>query len=278
MRFVAKFVSMENSSINKVSGVIYSCYTRMSREGENFIPEHVFTYIESGSLAINDGRKEYQLKAGDFAFYPKNRLAKFSKMPDVDKGEYKGLSIRLDADTLLKIKDNFKDTSPLCDTPDSVIPLDPDPLFQSFAQSLIAYLNSTEEVNSTLIALKVQEIALLLAQKRADLVPVLFDFREPGKIGLKDFMLQNFNFNVPLERFAYLTGRSLSTFKRDFEKIFGTTPSKWLQQKRLEEAHFLIAQKGKKASDVYIEVGFENLSHFSFAFKKAYGVAPSQLV
>lgn len=269
---------MENSIINKVNGVFYSCYTRMSREGENFIPEHVFTYVESGSMVINDGRKEYRLMAGDFAFYPKNRLAKFSKMPDADKGEYKGLSIRLDADTLIKIKDNFKHTVPVTTLSDSVIKLEPDSLYKSFAQSLIAYLNSTETVNPSLIALKVQEIALLLAQKRTDLVPILFDFSEPGKIGLKDFMLQNFNFNVPLERFAYLTGRSLSTFKRDFEKIFGTTPSKWLQAKRLEEAHFLIAEKGKKASDVYIEVGFENLSHFSFAFKKAYGVAPSQLV
>lgn len=268
---------MENPHINKVNGVIYSCYTRMSREGENFIPEHVFTYIESGSLAINDGRKEYLLKAGDFAFYVKNRLAKFSKLPDDDNGEYKGLSIRLDAVTLAKIQAGFKTDNVLLTHIDSVVPLEADPLYVSFAQSLIAYLNGGAAISETIIALKVQEIALLLAQKRADLVPVLFDFNEPGKIGLKDFMLQNFNFNIPLERFAYLTGRSLSTFKRDFEKIFHTTPSRWLQQKRLEEARFLIAEKGKKASDVYIEVGFENLSHFSFAFKKAFGVAPSQM-
>jgi AraC family transcriptional regulator, exoenzyme S synthesis regulatory protein ExsA len=268
---------MENSTINKAAGVLYSCYTRMSREGENFIPEHIFTYIESGSLAINDGRKEYLLKAGDFAFYVKNRLAKFSKLPDADSGEYKGLSIRLDAATLAKIKDDFKAVAQSPRHIDSVVVLEPEPLYLSFVQSLIAYLNSAGEVSETIIALKVQEIALLLAQNRADLVPVLFDFSEPGKIGLKDFMMRNFNFNVPLERFAYLTGRSLSTFKRDFVTIFNTTPSRWLQQKRLEEAHFLIAEKGKKASDVYIEVGFENLSHFSFAFKKAFGVAPSQL-
>jgi AraC-like DNA-binding protein len=32
---------------------------------------------------------------------------------------------------------------------------------------------------------------------------------------------------------------------------------------------------GKKPSDVYLEVGFEDLSHFSFAFKKEFGKAPS---
>jgi len=48
-----------------------------------------------------------------------------------------------------------------------------------------------------------------------------------------------------------------------------------LQQRRLREAHYLITEKGKRPSDVYLEVGFEDLSHFSFAFKKNFGVAPS---
>ena len=88
-------------------------------------------------------------------------------------------------------------------------------------------------------------------------------------------MRKNYMFNVGMDRFAYLTGRSLATFKRDFEKLFHTSPSRWLQQQRLQQAHHLITEKGRRPSDVYLEVGFEDLSHFSFAFKKAYGVAPS---
>jgi AraC-like DNA-binding protein len=82
---------------------------------------------------------------------------------------------------------------------------------------------------------------------------------------------------VQLQRFAYLTGRSLATFKRDFEKIFHLSPSRWLQQRRLQEAHYLIKEKGKAVSDVYLDLGFEDLSHFSFVFKKKYGVAPSKI-
>jgi len=48
-------------------------------------------------------------------------------------------------------------------------------------------------------------------------------------------------------------------------------------QKRLREAYFLMDRKGKKPSDIYIEVGFEDLSHFSFAFKKQFGFAPTRL-
>jgi AraC-like DNA-binding protein len=118
---------------------------------------------------------------------------------------------------------------------------------------------------------------MILLEHNPELADILFDFTEPGKIDLQAFMNRNYQFNIDINRFAYLTGRSISTFKRDFEKTFGTSPSRWLQQKRLEQAYYLISKKGKKPSDVYIEVGFENLSHFSFAFKKAYGKAPSQI-
>lgn len=125
---------------------------------------------------------------------------------------------------------------------------------------------------------KVKEAVQIILTVNPELKDILFDFNDPGKIDIEAFMMKNFHFNVQLNRFAYLTGRSLSTFKRDFEKIFHTTPSRWLTQQRLQEAYYQIKEKGKKPSDVYIEVGFEDLSHFSFAFKKQFGVAPSMLV
>ncbi|WP_410566174.1 helix-turn-helix domain-containing protein, partial [Bacillus sp. SIMBA_033] len=51
----------------------------------------------------------------------------------------------------------------------------------------------------------------------------------------------------------------------------------WLLQKRLREAHYLLG-KGKMASDIYTDLGFEDLSHFSFTFKKLYGIPPSKVV
>ncbi|WP_225321399.1 helix-turn-helix domain-containing protein [Rhizosphaericola mali] len=107
---------------------------------------------------------------------------------------------------------------------------------------------------------------------------LLADFSEPYKINLSDFMEENFMFNMPLEKFGYLTGRSIATFNRDFRKTFHTTPQKWLTQKRLELAHYQIAEKHQKPAEVYLESGFENLSHFYFAFKKHFGYAPTEIV
>ena len=90
-------------------------------------------------------------------------------------------------------------------------------------------------------------------------------------------MEKNFQFNVGLNRFAYMTGRSLATFKRDFQKIYQQSPSRWLVRRRLQEAHFQIKEQGKRPSDVYYNIGFEDFSHFSQAFRQVYGVSPSKL-
>ena len=55
------------------------------------------------------------------------------------------------------------------------------------------------------------------------------------------------------------------------------TPAKWLKQKRLDEAYYLLKEKKFKTTDVYAEVGFEDLSHFSFVFKKHFGINPSSI-
>lgn len=80
--------------------------------------------------------------------------------------------------------------------------------------------------NNQLADLKLKEALLLLLQVNPELKNILFDFSEPGKINLEGFMNKNYHFNVELKRFAYLTGRSLATFKRDFEKIFNVSPSR----------------------------------------------------
>lgn len=55
------------------------------------------------------------------------------------------------------------------------------------------------------------------------------------------------------------------------------TPSRWLVNKRLGEAHFLLKEKKRKATDIYMDVGFKDYSHFSLAFKKAFGHSPSMI-
>lgn len=255
----------------------YSCYFTRSREGEQFVPDHVIGYVITGSLSLTDGKRTVAYGPGDSYYIGRNQLLKFMKTPG-EQQEFRSVSIYLTQEVLRKFSLVHGYAAENNHEAPSFMSLTPYRQFVAFMQSLLAYEGILSNGNSPdLVKVKQSEALLLLLQIVPSLRSQLFDFTDPGKIDLEAFMKKNYHFNVELKRFAYLTGRSLSTFKRDFEKIFHTTPSRWLLQRRLEEAHYLIKEKKKAVSDVYLDLGFEDLSHFSFAFKKLYGVAPSLL-
>ncbi|MCD9616255.1 helix-turn-helix domain-containing protein [Chryseobacterium gleum] len=251
----------------------YSCHFSEFREGEQFSRIHSLGLVLSGEMELNDGITKTIFKEGELYSARKNRLVKFAKYPPKD-GEIKTVTLYFDEALLRDFSREYgyqaekKENVPAYIKPSQKA-------LTAFMYSLLAYeeLPSSEE----LLRLKQKEALLLMLNYDPGLKDVLFDFSEPHKIDIESFMNKNFHFNVNVERFAYLTGRSLSAFKRDFQKIFGIPPRQWLQHRRLKEAHFLLTQKGRSVSDIYLDLGFENLSHFSFAFKKQFGYPPSSL-
>jgi AraC-like DNA-binding protein len=268
-RFIKK-----NMGQSPFISIQFSCHLSRYREGEQFAKDHSVTFIIDGQMTIADENGPLGFDAGDIFFCPRNKLVKFSKQPPKDR-EFRSVTLFFDQQLLRSFAQEIAYVSGM--KPVSVSPeiLTSD-LLKSFMKSLRAYQNVLEkDTGSKLLSLKMKEAILLLIGEFPKLTEIIFDFSQPGKIDLEQFMKKNYHFKVSLERFAFLTGRSLSTFKRDFEKTFKMTPSRWLTQRRLEEAYFLIKEKHKSSSEIYLEVGFEDLSHFSYAFKKMFGIAPS---
>ena len=269
---------MAESKADKQSGIAYSCYFNRNREGEQFASEHVLSYQISGKLTVNNSDNEYTFEEGDFRFVRRNQLIRFVKQPPPG-GMFSSLSVYLDQPILrsFSMEYGYQSEPAKRRQAEGVLHLKSGILVKSFMDSLLPYVDGDRLINQQLQTLKLREAIMILLQSDPAMKDILFDFSEPGKIDLEAFMNKNFQFNVHLNRFAYLTGRSLATFKRDFEHIFDTSPSRWLLQRRLQEAYYLIKEKGLAPSEVYLETGFEDLSHFSHAFKKTYGVPPSRL-
>ncbi len=155
--------------------------------------------------------------------------------------------------------------------------LEPDGFLKGYFLSLMPYVEQWKNAGKKLALMKVNEAIELLLQLQPELSCFLFDFSDPHKTDLEEFMLKNFHYNAPIENFAKLSGRSLSGFKRDFATTFNNPPSIWLKNKRLSEAYYLLGQKNKKPQDIYLRLGFENISHFYTSFKKKYGMTPGEI-
>jgi AraC-like DNA-binding protein len=265
---------MSNTTDPNIPQIVYSATSKRTTEGELFIRQHVFDYIIAGTSEVFFGGKSYSFKAGDFRFARKNRLSKFVKNPGPG-GLYRSVAICIDQLTLEQLQGQYKPAALYRGNNDNVFKLKPHPLFHNYIDSLLPYLENGSGINPELVKIKVKEAVLIFLEANPELVNILFDFSVPGKIDLEAYMNEHYLFNGDLSEFAYLTGRSLSAFKRDFHELYGTTPAKWLMQKRLEDAHYLLKEKKWKATEVFMEVGFKDYAHFSVVFKKAYGYAPS---
>ncbi|MCS3528910.1 AraC family transcriptional regulator [Chryseobacterium sp. JUb7] len=261
------------------SGIFLSCFSEESTKCIHSTPEHVLVYLYSGEQIIEDRNKTIKLKAGDCALVRRDHRLKMYKNGK-GKDLYKGISLTFKRSILREFYSNLNKT----DIPENVkisdqnvFKIDPDTAITSLFQSLNPYFDSNIKPTESITKLKLLEGIYALLNSNEQFYPILFDFAEPWKVDILEFLNDNYTDDLSMGQIASFTGRSLATFKRDFKKVSSLTPQKWLMKKRLEMAYIKLKEDGKKVHDVYFEVGFKNPSHFSTAFKKQYGFAPSEI-
>jgi AraC-like DNA-binding protein len=247
------------------------------RSHEHYIAENILAFQTSGLSHVSSEEGEMTMKEGQLILARRNQLAKYTKMPVGNQSAHCVCVIL----TVERLQQFALQSGIECDeryTGDKLILMQSNDLLRSFFSSVMSYEELWNDETEKLAALKVNEIIELLLQMRPELKSFLFDFADPKKQDLKTFMFRNYRYNVSIEQFAKLSGRSLTGFKRDFAGAFNTPPAQWLKSKRLEEAYHLIHKKNLKPDDLYHDLGFENLSHFYTAFKQRYGMTPSEII
>jgi len=262
-----------------IPGVIfYSYFSAQRKEKVGFFEHSTLVLQVSGQFTLETASQKISMKSGEMLLIRKNQLGEITKTP-LEGENYETIIICLKEDLLRQyaLEEQIETRQKYTGQPNVLIP--ENAFLKGFFQSIIPYVrHSDEQLTKDLGMLKVREAVQLLLHANPDLKDFLFDFSESYKMDLEKFMLSNFHFNVPIEKFAQLTGRSLAGFKRDFQKIFGMSPRHWLQEKRLTEARHLLENKNKKPSAIYLDLGFESLSHFSHSFKKKFGKTPTEWV
>jgi AraC-like DNA-binding protein len=266
---------MEHLSKYLTKDIKLSSYEDRLFKSDLMFDDHMLVWFISGETKIIQADRTFYFKTGDIFLIPRNQLATIINYPK-NGLPHKTVVMHLSTDRLKQFYQKIA-LGKNMPAEQKIYSFSNHPLLESCMASLIPYFNMEGEFPESLASLKIMEAISILRIINPEVDHVLANFDAPGKIDLVNFMQRNFMFNMSMEKLGYLTGRSLSTFNRDFKKLFHTSPQKWLTDKRLELAHYQLSEKKKKPTEVYLEVGFEDLSHFSFIFKKKYGVSPNQL-
>src|ERR1035437_4938791 len=207
---------------------------------EQFIAEHTFAFIIKGVMHLYDGNKNYTLKSGECGLARKNRLARFMK--EKENNELEKVFVFFDEKFLRMFQAKYNVKATKFNSNETILHINKNDLIPNFVYSLLPYYNHGK-INEAFADVKREELLIILLQEQPELAGLFFDYDIPQNINIEEFMNRNFKFNVSIERFAFLTGRSLSAFKRDFKETLKDTPNHWLVKKRLQEAHFLIEKK-----------------------------------
>ena len=151
-----------------------------------------------------------------------------------------------------------------------------DPFVINYITSLDLLLRHKKPLSREMRLIKFEELMLHLLEVYPEKI-LSFETTErkyPDDLAIKKAVEGNITSNISIDELAFLCNMSLSTFKRRFEKIYGTSPNKWILHRKMELAKHLLQHYQEKPSEVYHKVGYENHSSFSQSFKQYSGVTP----
>jgi AraC-like DNA-binding protein len=248
-----------------------------SYEHPIYYPSNYLVHVEQGDLNLTIDNKVYTAKEGEFLFVRKHTVGRYFKTWKAPDEVFREHVFVLHDTFIREVIREFelpKDYLPLS-VP--VILFRNEPVLKGLMNSLEGYITGQVRIDRKLIRIKTMEALHALTRLRPELIHVFNEFSQPGRADLVQFMQYNFTQKLTLDQFAKLSGRSISTFNREFKKAFENTPYQWIRQRRLELAHQLLQQTDKTPSRVYSEVGFEDLAHFSRSFKDHFGYNPSEV-
>ena len=238
---------------------------------------HLITYVITGRKDWFVDGKRHELKGGDAAFIKKG-VYSTKQYFEVD---HCVIVFMLNDEFIRKFLIEYESIDlPASgdDDSSSIFTIDVNEGIQSIIYSVANYLKQDREIPEDLVEIKFKELLfnLILNPKNQSLARFFKSLQQSDRSDLEYVMNKNFATDLSLNEFARLSGRSLSTFKRDFHECFGMTPGKWLTEKRLDFAKSLLIGTNKNINEVCYDSGFKNTSHFNKAFKERFDLPPLQ--
>jgi len=242
--------------------------------------QHLFSFLLEGNKSVSYAEAQATIDPNQFLLLSFGNCLMSEKIAAVG-GRYRSILISFDNEILadffirhplpLQTKRKKNNDNPF-------LVFEKDAFLANFIDSLGFMLITARPLSAEMRKVKLEELLLYISEHYPEKIQQLrnFNYEVDGDLVIRQAITANIYNAMTVEELAFLCHMSLSTFKRRFSKIYMTTPNKWLLEKRMQKAAQLL-KKGKcKASEIYLELGYENLSSFIQSFKQIHGITPKQ--
>lgn len=255
-----------------------SVETSNCSEHSVYYPDHLLIYVQQGQSNFRHKNQLYTIEKDAFCLIKKYTALTCFKTWSKDEDGFKMIAFMLNDEFIRKVSAKLPpmlNEKQAMDKP--FLPVSPNSILLGLMSSLEIYIKGKQNIAPDIVELKTLESLIGIARENTNILNFLSDFSRPSKAELPVFMEHYFTQNISLNELAKLSGRSIATFHREFKRTFNTSPHQWIKERRLHKAKELLIRTNRKPSDIYIELGFEDLAHFSRSFKKYFGKNPSEV-
>ncbi|KIX20090.1 hypothetical protein SY27_16395 [Flavobacterium sp. 316] len=261
--------------VDGLSSIVHKTIDTIDTETDHYVASHVISIVLKGKLKIQTYYEAEQFLASQnqVVFIPKGRYMISDIIPEND--EFEALFFFIEDSV---INDFLKNKKDLISNKALNYVMEYSSELKVFTETILVLYQNNSNSYKDITKLKLMELLYLFynSNQKNNFIGILKSLQKTTKRNIKEIMELNFDKPLLVEDYAFLTGRSLSTFRRDFKRNFGTTPKKWLISKRLEKAEKLLSTSELTINEVSLEIGFENVSHFISLFGKTYKETPKQ--
>lgn len=281
IKFPTALVSGDYSSSSLVldgGSVIDQCIVTAGERGTFFLQQHLLYVVLGGRVTLSCcGNQTFVVNKNEMILLKKSQSVSYIKEGNNETGLFESMLFALQ-DNLIKdfLTSQNVQIPPMKEEYTAKVSQMSDTLI-AYCKSLSPYFDNPSQINEGLLRLKVMELLYNVMDCSKNIFRQILQLRNPVKTDIHRIVEQNYTSPVSLEDLAYLSGRSLSSFKRDFQQIYNTTPAKYIREKRLQKAKELLQSTAMPVSEVAYSLGFENPTHFTHIFKDYFGTAPSTI-
>jgi AraC-like DNA-binding protein len=256
--------------------VIQWCRQPGLLEGNLFLEEDMFFIVKEGHFNFQYGNHVYTVTKNQLAFFKKDILIQYkTAFPGSGDGGVAFYLVSLHKDVVTEYMKSVTMQPAGREEGSAVITSCLDQRLMQYVDSLGAYFGEEKPADS-LVKIKLMELLFCLSQSDRALLDKVLDVRDHFRPNITLTVEENIMNTISLSQLARLSGRSLSSFRRDFLAIYNMPPSQWIRQKRLEKARELLLHSTMNVTTVCYTLGFENIAHFSRLFKSYFGYSPSE--